>query len=146
VAGKTITTEEKRALVDRRRRDRIDTARRAQLDCRFDVTARSFASGARFDTGFDKAADVVEMIDDGFGKRVRKLFVDANDVVARLKIESTCRVGQQLCIADDHRHADSSDFIFRNCFENDFRTNPRRVAHRDADARQNSPGSRSRVS
>ena len=85
------------------------------------------------------------MIDDWFGEFVRKGLAGANDVVTRLKIKSACGVGEQLCIADDHRHANSSDLLFGNSFENDLRPNPGRVSHRNADARQNSPGSRSRI-
>src|SRR6185369_13626333 len=113
VTRKTITAEKQGALINRSGGDRVDTARRAQLHRRFDITAGGFTSGAGLDPGFDKTADVVEMIDDGFGKLIRKRFSDTNDVVAGLEIECACRVSQQLCVADDHRHANSFDFIFR---------------------------------
>ncbi len=38
-----------------------------------------------------------------------------------------------------------SNFFFCYCFEHNLRPNARRVSHRDADAWQNSPRSRSRV-
>jgi hypothetical protein len=55
-------------------------------------------------------------------------------------------VSQQLCVADDYGHANSFDFVFSNGFKDNLGTDPGRVSHGDADARQNPPGSRSRVS
>ena len=68
VTGKTVTAEKQCALINRRRRDRIDASGRTQLHRRFDVTSRSFSRRARLDAGLDEATDVVEMIDDGFGE------------------------------------------------------------------------------
>src|SRR5215510_13051924 len=146
VSGKTIPTEKQRTFVNRSSGNRVDVARRTQLYRRFDVTSRSFTGSARLDARLDQTADVVEMIDDGFGKGIRERLSSANYVITGLQIERACRVCEQLCIADDHGHANSFDFIFSNCLEDNFGPNPGRVSHGNADARQNPPGSRSRVS
>src|SRR6185369_6860450 len=144
VTRKTITTEKERALIDRRRRDRIDISSRAQLNRCLDVTSRRFTSSARLNAWFNEAVDIVEMVNDGFGELIRKRLSNANDVVTGLQIESACRVGQQLRVADYYRHANSSDFFFGDSFENYFRPDAGRISHSDTDARQNPPRSRSR--
>src|SRR5690349_945361 len=119
---KTVTAKKQRAFIDWRGRDCIDAAGRTQLNCGFDVTGRGFTRRARLDPGFDQSTDIVEMINDWFGNLIGKRLSSANDVVARLKIQSACRVSEQLSIADDHRHANLFDFLFSNRFENHFRS------------------------
>src|SRR5688572_3299127 len=80
VSGKTVAAEKKRSLINRRRGYRIDASRRTQLNRRLDVTSRSFARGGRLDSGFDKAGNVVEVVDDGFGV-FRKGFFGSDYVV-----------------------------------------------------------------
>src|SRR3569832_1558223 len=144
VTWKTITAEKQRALIDRRGRDRIDISSRTQLDRCLDVTSRSFARSARLNAGLDEAVNVVEMVNDGFGERIRKRLSNTNDVVTGLQIKSARRVGQQLRVADYYGHANSSDFFFGDRFETHFRPDAGRESHRDTDARQNPPRSRSR--
>src|SRR5688572_28208946 len=93
VSRKTVAAEKKRPLINRRRGYRIDASRRTQLDRRFDVTSRSFAGGGRLDPGFDKAGDVVEVIDDGFGV-FRKGFFCPDYVVTRLEIQGARSVSE----------------------------------------------------
>src|SRR5687767_9487704 len=142
VAGETVAAEKQGAFIDRRRGDRVDIPCRTQLHRRFNVFTSGFPCGTRLDTGFDGAADVVEMIDDGLGELFGKVLASTNDVIAGLKIESAGGVRQQLRVADDHWHTDALYFFFSDSLEHHFRTDARRVAHGDADARQNSPGSR----
>src|ERR1051326_8117611 len=111
VTRKTLSPEKQPTRIDRRRRDRIDVSGRAQLDRRFDVTSRGFARSARLDAWLDEAADIVEMIDNGLGEFIRERLSSANDVVTGLKIESACRVSQQLSVADYYGHENSSDFF-----------------------------------
>src|SRR5689334_5188558 len=93
VPGKTVAAEKQGSFVDRRGRDGVNAAGRAQLNRRFDVSAGGFTSRSRFDTGFDKTGDVVEMIDNGLGV-FRKRLVGAHDVVTGLQIESTRSVSE----------------------------------------------------
>jgi hypothetical protein len=78
---KAVTTEKERSLVNRRRRNRIDPSRRAEFNRRLDIFARGPACRARLDARFDKATDVVEMIDNRLGELFRKSFFAPNDVV-----------------------------------------------------------------
>ena len=82
VTRKTITTEKQSTLINWRRSDRIDVSRGAQFNRGFDVTSRCFTSRTRLDAGFDKATDIVEMINDRLGKLIGKRLSSANDVVA----------------------------------------------------------------
>src|SRR5205814_10356391 len=117
-----VTTEKQRTLIDGRSGNGVDAAGGTQLHRRFDVTAGSFAGGARFDSRFDETTDVVEMINDGFGM-FRKGLVCANDVVAGLEIECARGVSEHVRVAEDHRNASASDFFCGDSLENDLGPN-----------------------
>src|ERR1041384_687794 len=144
VARKTVTPKKQCSLVYWSSCHRVDVARRTQLNCRFNVTCRSFPGSARLNTGFNEATYIIEVVDNGFGNLIWEFFVLADDVVTALQIECARRVGQQLCIADDYRYANSSDFFFGYGFQYYLGTDTGWVTHRNADTWQNSPRSRSR--
>ena len=93
VAGKAISAEKERSLVDWGSRDRINTSRRTQLDGGFDVACGSFSSRTRFNARFNESADVIEMKNDRLGEFFRDGFTLANDVVAALQDRVSGRCG-----------------------------------------------------
>src|SRR6266850_6035803 len=84
VAGKAVTPEEKRALVDWRGSDRVDLSGGAQFHGRFDVTAGSFSGGARLDSRLDVSLNVIEVKNYRLGSLIGKPLVAADDLVSTL--------------------------------------------------------------
>jgi hypothetical protein len=66
--------------------------------------------------------------------------VAPDNIIAALQIKRARRVGQELRVADDDRHADAPNLLFGNGYQNDFGADARRVAHSNADARQSPAG------
>ena len=94
VAGKTVATQEKRALIYRRRGDRIDAAGSTQLDRGFDVAGGRLAGGARFNSRFDKTPNVVEVKNDGLSEVSGEPFSAPHNVVAASQVKRAGRVRQ----------------------------------------------------
>src|SRR5687767_11380233 len=96
VAGETVAAEKERALVERRGRDRVETAAHAKLDRRLDVLARSPTGGGGFHARLDVRADVVEMVNEGRVETCGQRLVAADDLVTALQVEFARSVREQL--------------------------------------------------
>src|SRR5881628_1074664 len=80
VAGKAVTAQEERALVDWRRGNRVDLSRGAKFHRRLDVPGGSFARSPRLDARFDVALNVIQMEDQGCANLSGQTLVAANDL------------------------------------------------------------------
>jgi hypothetical protein len=94
VAGKAVATKKQRALVNRCRRNGIDSSGSTKLDCCLNVSGSRFSCSSRFDSGLNVTTNIVEMKNYGARKVVRNRFTLPDDVVAALQVESAGGVGQ----------------------------------------------------
>jgi hypothetical protein len=135
VTGKTVASQKQSALIDWRRGNGVDAAGSTQFDRCFDIAGGGAAGGARFDSGLDVSADVVEVKNYRLGDVIGKALVAADDCIATLQIQRSRVVRQQLRIANDYRAANGADFFFGDCLEHHLRPDPGGISHGDAYAR-----------
>src|SRR5713226_1585050 len=136
VSGKTVSAEKQRPLIDRRRRDRIDAATRAQLNRSFDVAGRSLSGRARFNARLDVSIDIIEMKNYRTDCSVRKALAPADDLVATLQVERSRVMRQQLGVANNYRRTGLKHVFLGDGFEHDLRSDPGRITHGYSNTRQ----------
>src|SRR6266849_4359354 len=136
VSGKAVAAEKKRPLIYRRRGDRIDASRRAQLDRSFDITGSGLSGRARFNARLDVSINIVEMKNQRVSDLITKAFAPAYDLVSTLQVERSRVMRQQLRVANNDRLTTSKHFFLRDSFEHNFWPDPGRIAHGYSNARQ----------
>src|SRR5712692_5728206 len=136
VSGKAVSAEKQRPLIDRRRGDRIDASRRAQLDGGFDITGSSLPGPARFNARLDVSIDIIEMKDYRVGDSIRQALAPAYDLVSTLQVERPRVMSQQLGVANNYRRTRSKHFFLCHGFEHNLRSDPGRITHGYSNARQ----------
>jgi hypothetical protein len=136
VSGKAVAAKKKRPLIYRRRRDRIDASRRAQLDRGFDISGSGLPSRARFNARLDMSINIVEMKNHRAADSIGKRLAPAYDLVSTLQVEGARVMRQQLRIANNYWRATAKHFFLRDGFEHNLWPDPGRIAHGYSNARQ----------
>src|SRR5712692_10854583 len=124
VSGKAVSAEKQRALIYRRRRDRIDASRRAQFDRGFDIAGGGLSGRARFNARLDVSVDIIEMKNHRVPDSIRKALAPAYDLVSTLQVERSRVMRQQLGVANNDRRTTLKHFFLGHGFEHDLWSDP----------------------
>jgi hypothetical protein len=88
--------------------------------------------------------NIIQMEDYGLSTVIGKALIPADYLITALQVENARVVGEQLCVADDNRLTDASDFFFGNRFEHHLGSDARWITHSDTYARSGTVSARFR--